>query len=97
MSETEILNAPRSLTERIWFWRIAIGKASGKTLAAGANSMIATLNGANWSDFTTSQKTVALLTMGVAMWQVMDAFLNSTMKELSDEEKKQIASETAGA
>lgn len=94
-SDTTILRTPRSIPERIWFWRIAIGKASGKSLAAGANSMIASLNGVNWTEFTTSQKTVAFLTMGVAMWQVMDAFLNSTMKELSDEEKKQIASETA--
>ena len=91
---TEILHAPTSIAERIWFWRVAIGKASGKAIAAGLNSMITTLNGVQWSSFTDSQKFVAFATMCIAMWQVMDAFLNTTMKELSESDKTAIAKET---
>ena len=91
---TELYHPPQSIVERMWFWRVAIGKASGKALAAGANSLITTLNGVQWMDFNASQKLVALLTMGIAMWQVMDAFLNTTMKELSATDKTEIAKET---
>lgn len=91
---TEIIHAPKSIGERMWFWRVAIGKAAGKALAAGLNSMITTLNGVQWTDFNTSQKFVAFATMCIAMWQVMDAFLNTTMKELSEADKTQIAKET---
>jgi phosphopantetheinyl transferase len=91
---TEIFHPPKSIGERIWFWRVAIGKATGKALAAGLNSMITTLNGVQWTTFTDSQKFVAFATMTIAMWQVMDAFLNTTMKELSESDKTQIAKET---
>jgi hypothetical protein len=92
---TEILHAPKAPTERRWWWRLAAGKCAGKMFAAGANSLITTLNGVAWSSFTGSQQFVAMLTMGVAMWQVMDAFLNNSLKELSEADKTQIANETS--
>lgn len=85
---------PSAFLKGLNYWKLGIAKATGKMLAAGANSLITTLNGVQWNTFTDSQKLVALLTMGIAMWQVMDAFLNNTMASLTAAEKAQIAHET---
>jgi len=87
----------RTLTEHLLYWKLAITKATGKSLMAGANSVVATLNGVEWSTFTGTQKFVAFVTAAGAMWLVMDAFLDSTMQRLSQADKEQIAAETSGA
>lgn len=84
----------RSITDNLLYWKLAITKASGKSLMAGVNAMVATLNGVEWSSFTKTQKFVAIATALAAMWLVLDAFLDQTMSRLTEEDKKRIASET---
>jgi hypothetical protein len=91
---TEVLRKSL-LQEGVSYLKLAKTKCAGKMYAAGANSLIASLNGVAWGDFTASQKVVAFLTMTVAMWQVMDAFLNTQMRAFTETEKAQIAAETS--
>lgn len=67
------------------YWKLAIFRITGKALMAAAVSVVTTLNGAEWGQFTSTQKFVALVTALSAMWMVIDAFLDSTMGELRKE------------
>lgn len=64
------------------YWKLAITKVVGKSLMALFTSMVATLNGVSWSDFTGTQQFIAIAAAVGAMWSVIDAFLDSTMSEL---------------
>lgn len=66
----------------ILYWRLALFRASGKALMALAMSLVTTLNGAEWSQFTPSQRFVAFVTAAGAMWLVIDAFVDTTLAEL---------------
>lgn len=66
----------------ILYWRLALFKVSGKALLALAVSLVTTLNGAEWSQFTPTQKLVGVITALGAMWLVIDAFLDTTLAEL---------------
>lgn len=79
----------KSLAESINFWKLAIVKALGKAFVAGILSVAATLNGAEWDNFTGSQKFVAISVAIGAVWNVLDAFLSETMADLKQKKKDQ--------
>lgn len=66
----------------ILYWKLAAFKVAGKALLAGVLSVAATLNGADWTQFTGTQKFLAIAAGLGAMWTVIDAFLDTTMSEL---------------
>ncbi len=86
----------QTVMQRILFWKLAMTKVSGKALLAGGNSVVTSLNGAQWADFTSSQRLVAYVSAYGAMWLVIDAFLDNTMHELkiTQADLAKIASET---
>jgi len=88
MADTEIfrkLNQSQgSIVERLLFWKLPMAKCAGKALMALLLSIVATLNGAEWSIFTPTQKFVAIVLALGAMWTVIDAFLNDTMSRLQE-------------
>jgi len=86
----------KTMMERILFWKLAMTKVTGKAILAGGNSIITSLNGAQWSDFTSSQRLVAYVSAYGAMWLVIDAFLDNTMHELkmTQADLEKIAAET---
>lgn len=93
--ETDTEQLRKSLiNDGVSYLKLTRTKCAGKMYAAGINSLITSLNGMNWTDFTASQKFVAFATMTVAMWQVMDAFLNTSIRALSKSDKAAIAAET---
>lgn len=71
------------------YWKLAIFKVSGKALVALFTSIVASLNGAQWSQFTSTEKFVAIACGIAAMWNVVDAFLSDTMAKLRAEQPKQ--------
>lgn len=66
----------------IVYWKMSIIKCTGKALFAVVNSIVATLNGVQWSDFTPTQKFVAIACGIAAGWTVVDAFLSDSMANL---------------
>lgn len=64
------------------YWKLAVFRVTGKSLMALALSITTTLNGAEWSQFTPTQKFVALVTGLGAMWLVIDAFLDQTINQI---------------
>jgi hypothetical protein len=70
--------------QNLLYFKLGIFKVSGKAMIAILLSLVSTLNGINWSAFTTTQKFVAI---GVAIgqgWSIVDAFLDTTMADLKD-------------
>ena len=97
MRRDAAVKAPdQTVMQRILFWKLAMTKVSGKALLAGGNSVVTSLNGAQWADFTSSQRLVAYVSAYGAMWLVIDAFLDNTMHELkmTQADLAKIASET---
>jgi hypothetical protein len=82
----------KKLSASIVYWKLAITKVAGKSLIALFSSIVATLNGVSWSDFTGTQQFLAVAAGLAAMWSVIDAFLDNTMSELK---KKQESGDTA--
>ncbi len=66
----------------ISYWRLVFFKASGKAINAAIMSLVATLNGVDWGNFTSTQKFVAVATALGAMWMVIDAYLDQGIAEL---------------
>ena len=85
----------KNAKDAILFWKMAIIKCSGKALMALLLSIVGTLNGVEWSEFTPTQHFIAIVVALGAMWTVVDAFLSDTMTKLQDEREEQIASDTA--
>lgn len=81
----------RELTARLVYWKLAITKCVGKALNALLISIMATLNGVEWSSFTGTQKFIAVACALGAMWSVIDAFLNDTMAGLKKGNKDDTA------
>lgn len=73
--------------ETMRFWKLGIYKTSTKATMALINSLITTLNGAQWSDFNSSQKFVAVGAAIVAMLQVIDAFFSNTIDDLKKKQE----------
>lgn len=66
----------------VLFWKMSIVKCTGKALVAIANSIMATLNGVQWGDFTPTQKFIAITCGVVAGWTVVDAFLSESIANI---------------
>lgn len=64
------------------YWKLATLRVTGKALMALALSITTTLNGAEWSQFTPTQKFVGIVTALGAMWLVIDAFLDQTLTQI---------------
>lgn len=64
------------------YWRLAAYRASGKAVIAVVLSIAQALNGMNWSDFTPTQKFVAVALGLAAGWAVIDAFADQTLSEI---------------
>ena len=78
----------KNARDAIIFWRMAIIKCSGKSLVALFASIVASLNGVEWSEFTGTQKFIAITCGITAMWTVIDAFLSETMSDLKEEKEE---------
>lgn len=74
----------KGLWESMMYWKLAVIKCLGKAMVALFASIVATLNGVEWSTFTGTQKFIAIVCGITAMWTVVDAFLNETMSNLKD-------------
>ena len=87
----------KTMWQRALFWKLAMSKVLLLAGMAAGNSIVTSLSGSNWSDFTTSQKTVAWITASAAAATVIVAFLDSTMHDLkmTQQELKKIADETS--
>lgn len=72
----------KNFAQGLIYWKLAILKVSGKALVALFASIVATLNGVEWTNFTGTQKFIAIGCGLTAMWTVIDAFLNDTMASL---------------
>ena len=72
----------KQLRRMLLYWRLALFKVSGKALVSCVLSVASTLNGADWRDFTGTQKFLAIAAALGAMWTVIDAFLDNTMSDL---------------
>ena len=68
----------------IKFWKLAISKCFFKCVMVGFTSIVATLNGAEWSTFTPTQKFVAIGSLVTAICGTAEAFLSDTMAKLTD-------------
>lgn len=78
--------------EKLMFWKLAIAKVGIKAYVALFASVAATLNGVEWSEFTGTQKFMAIGAAGVAVAAVIDAFLSDTMAKMqgkAEAEKKE--------
>lgn len=77
--------------DRIIFWKLAIAKCACLCVMAAGGSIVATLNGVEWSSFTGTQKFTALVAVAMAVTSTVLAFLSETMSKLSakaEQEKK---------
>lgn len=64
------------------YWKLAIFRIVGKSFMALMLSLVTSMNGSQWSKFTSTEKFVAIVTALGAMWMVIDAFLDTTMSEM---------------
>lgn len=64
------------------FWKLAIFQVCGKACMALLLSIVGTLNGAQWGDFTGTERFVAVVCGLGAMWVAVDSFLSETMSDL---------------
>lgn len=64
------------------YWQLAIFRVSGKALIAIALSIAQGLNGAQWNQFTGTEKFVAIVLALGSGWAIIDAFLDTTMNEI---------------
>lgn len=71
------------------FWKLAIFKVCGKACMALLLSLVGTLNGAQWSDFTGTERFVAVVCGLGAMWVTIDAFLSETMSDLKKKKEQE--------
>jgi|SRR5690349_18226791 len=71
-----------AMVKQLLYWKLAIFKATGKAVGALIASLIASLNEKNWSDFSDTGKFIVVATAILAMWQVLEAFLNTTLSDL---------------
>lgn len=96
MSDTTLLKkvtgSQGGTWQRLMFWKLAIAKLVCLCLLAAGASITATLNGVEWSDFTGTQKFLALVSLVTAVVSTVLAFLSETMAKLTAkaEEEKQI-------
>lgn len=95
MNDTEILRRGNKSQggpwDRLVFWKLAISKLICLSVLAAGGSIVATLNGVEWSSFTPTQKFTAVVAVLMAMTSTVLAFLSDTMQKLTvkaDEEKK---------
>lgn len=81
----------KSFTDHFLYWKIAILKCLGKALMGLLFSLVATLNGSQWNEFTHTEKFIAIVSAVGAAWTVIDAFLDQTMARLRQGEDKPVA------
>lgn len=75
----------KELAKEAWlYWKLAIFKCAGKAVMALIMSIVASLNGTEWSNFTPTQQFVAGAAALGSLWTVIDAFLNDTMAKLKE-------------
>lgn len=77
--------------ERLIFWKLAIAKCLCLSILAAGGSIVATLNGVEWSSFTPTQQFTAVVAVFMAVTSTVLAFLSETMSKLNakaEEEKK---------
>lgn len=94
-SETEIIRKAKGSQggpiDRLVFWKLAIAKLLCLSVLAAGGSIVATLNGVAWSEFTGTQQFTAVVAVLMAITSTVLAFLSETMANLNakaDEEKK---------
>lgn len=97
-TETEIINKSQgSPWEKIVFWKLAISKLICLSILAAGGSIVATLNGVSWSEFTGTQQFTAVVAVLMAVTSTVLAFLSDTMQKLTakaEVEKKNEESKT---
>jgi len=83
--------APEPTDTQFWkeikFWKLAIAKLTVKCVLVAFTTIAATLNGAEWSSFSNTQKFVAIGALVTAICGVIDAFLSDTMAKLQEKRK----------
>lgn len=94
-TDTQIIKKSKgsqgNIMERLSFWKLAFAKCACLSIMAAGGSIVATLNGVEWSSFTGTQKFTAIVAVVMAVTSTVLAFLSETMSKLSakaEQEKK---------
>lgn len=81
--------------QNLLYWKLVIFKTGGKAMMAGILSIAATLNGSDWSQFTATQKFLAIAAALGSMWAIVDAFLDTTIADAKDAQPEAVAAQEA--
>lgn len=81
--------------QRLLFWKLAISKLLCLCLLAAVGSITATLNGTDWSEFTGTQKFLAIAALIGSVTSTVLAFLSETMAKLTEQAEAERKSEVA--